>query len=150
MRLGGMVASGGPYAVAHPAPEWIWIMPVSAILMVATLLVGFLSALSDPPGPRLLILAWPALFTALGWNFLEFGMGWAGGTGISGSWLVCAGLFGCMGLIPLIFVFKRLRVRFREEGGGLTARWYGSLCCQMVVAGAAIWCGTTLFERLVR
>jgi hypothetical protein len=23
MRLGGMVASGGPYAIAHPAPHWV-------------------------------------------------------------------------------------------------------------------------------
>ena len=29
MRLGGMVASGGPYAITHPAPSWVWILPVS-------------------------------------------------------------------------------------------------------------------------
>ena len=31
MRLGGFVASGGPYAIEHPAPSWVWIMPVSIL-----------------------------------------------------------------------------------------------------------------------
>ena len=33
MYLGGFVASGGPYAIAHPAPGWVWIVPVSIILL---------------------------------------------------------------------------------------------------------------------
>lgn len=38
MRPGGMVARGGFYAIAHPAPGWIWIIPVS--ILVSLIFVG--------------------------------------------------------------------------------------------------------------
>src|SRR5574340_303278 len=31
---GGFVATGGPYAIAHPAPDWIWIMPGSIFVLI--------------------------------------------------------------------------------------------------------------------
>lgn len=31
----GFVASGGPYEIAHPAPEWIWLVPASILSGVA-------------------------------------------------------------------------------------------------------------------
>ena len=31
MELGGFVAVGGPYEVAHPAPDWVWVLPVSIV-----------------------------------------------------------------------------------------------------------------------
>ena len=71
MRLGGMVASGGPYAIEHPAPSWVWIMPVAIVFgMVCFFLNLFTSG--DGDGVNLMPLAWPALFLSLGWNFLEF------------------------------------------------------------------------------
>ena len=32
---GGFVASGGPYEIAHPAPGWGWLVPVSILALFA-------------------------------------------------------------------------------------------------------------------
>ena len=39
MDLGGFVASGGPYEIAHPAPGWIWVFPVSILAGLVFLLL---------------------------------------------------------------------------------------------------------------
>jgi len=31
LDLGGFVAAGGPYEIEHPAPDWVWLIPVSII-----------------------------------------------------------------------------------------------------------------------
>jgi hypothetical protein len=120
MRLGGMVASGGPYAIAHPAPHWVWIMPLSIILgMICFFMNLFTSA--DDEGINLLPLAWPGLFLSLGWNFLEFTFSPPGG-GLAWGWLICGVVFVLMGGLPLLFAFKAVREKLKlrlQSGVGL-------------------------------
>lgn len=96
---GGFVAVGGPYEIAHPAPDWVWIMPVSVILGMG---FGALNGISAhmAEGFDLIIPAWSATFLSLGWNFAEFGLGLRGG-GPAWGWIVCAVVFIPMGAIPL-------------------------------------------------
>ena len=103
MRLGGMVATGGPYAIAHPAPGWVWIFPVS--ITAGLIFVGLYFIFSRGVGGlNILPLAWPALFLSLGWNFLEFAFTPGEGHGPVWGWLVCGVVFVLMGGLPLIFI----------------------------------------------
>ena len=45
-------------------------IPVSIFVSLAG--VGFVLAGTFRGGPKLVALAWPALFLTLGWNFLEY------------------------------------------------------------------------------
>ena len=45
MRLGGMVASGGPYAIEHPAPHWVWVMPLSIVVGMACFFLNLFSSI---------------------------------------------------------------------------------------------------------
>jgi hypothetical protein len=103
MDLGGFVASGGPYEIAHPAPDWVWIMPVSIVLGLACAF-GNVVAAWRADGFNLALPAWGALFVSLGWNFLEYGLRPPGGGGPVWGWLVCAVVFFAMGLpvIPML------------------------------------------------
>jgi hypothetical protein len=117
MRLGGMVASGGPYAIAHPAPPWVWIVPLS---IITGMICFFLNLFTGPDGDgvNLMPLAWPGLFLSLGWNFLEFTFNPPGG-GLAWGWLICGVVFVLMGGLPLLVVFKAARdkVKFRLQKG---------------------------------
>lgn len=79
LDLGGMVARGGPYEIAHPAPSWWWIIPMSIVACVLIiLLIVFRPSLRDK-GSLVIVLFWPAMFISLGWNFLEYGFFKSGG-----------------------------------------------------------------------
>jgi hypothetical protein len=105
MRLGGMVASGGPYAIAHPAPGWTWLIPCS--ILAGLIFIGLNAYASHRVGGfEAVIFAWPALFLSLGWNFLEFAFKGGGGHGIVWGWLVCGVIFIPMGAIPLLFILS--------------------------------------------
>jgi hypothetical protein len=103
MRLGGMVASGGPYAIEHPAPGWAWIFPVS--MLTGAVFIGLNAFTSRRVGGlSVLALSWPAAFLALGWNFLDFAFNATRGHGLVWGWLVCGIVFVLMGGLPLIYV----------------------------------------------
>ena len=112
MRLGGMVASGGPYAIEHPAPNWVWVMPLAIISGMICFFLNLFS--SSEEGVNLMPLAWPALFLSLGWNFLEFAFAPPGG-GFAWGWLVCGVMFVLMGGLPLLLAFKSLRAKIRSR-----------------------------------
>ena len=60
MEVGGSCASGGPYEIATPCPKGIaWMVPVS---IFGGLIAAFALALTAGHGPKLWLLAWPALF----------------------------------------------------------------------------------------
>jgi len=101
MELGGFVARGGPYVVARPAPESVWLLPVA---VVAGMILGFAEyELAYRAGGFALALpAWCALFLALGWNFAEYGAAPAGGGGPVWAWIVCAVAFVILGLAPVL------------------------------------------------
>ncbi len=102
MSEGGFVASGGPYVIAHPAPGWIWIMPVS--IMAGLLLLGVHTmAARRANGFRLLGFMWVALFGSLGWAFLDFGFNHLE-DGLVWGWIVCGVAFWLMAL-PVVIVW---------------------------------------------
>lgn len=102
MDIGGTCASGGPYEVAVPCPQGVgWLLPVAMLVGVAG--VGMVATFGSRIGPglgALALLAWPALFLSLGWNFLEYAFASPGGWDL--SWLVCGVLFVAMGGVPLV------------------------------------------------
>ncbi len=115
MRLGGMVASGGPYAIAHPAPSWVWIIPLSVVFGMVCFFLNLFTAPDD--GINLMPLAWPGLFLSLGWNFLEFAFAPPGG-GFAWGWLVCGVVFVLMGGLPLLLAFKSVRGKDQVPAAG--------------------------------
>lgn len=127
MRLGGMVASGGPYAIAHPAPGWAWIFPVSILAGLVFIGLNFFAS-RRVGGLDVLVLAWPALFLSLGWNFLDFGIGLTTGRhGLVWGWLVCGIIFVVMGGLPLILVIQNAVTALRGgKGESRPSPWSGS------------------------
>jgi len=114
MRLGGFVASGGPYEIAHPAPRYVWIFPVSILVGLICL---FLHAAQARwlGGLNLLALAWPILFISLGWNFLDFAFRPPGSGGLVWAWLLCGVVFWIMGFVPLFFLMTYYKQKVREQ-----------------------------------
>jgi len=159
MRLGGFVASGGPYSIAHPAPDWIWIFPVSMLLMMASIFVSMFAS-SRISGPNIMALSWSALFISLGWNFVEFGFGIGMGGWLAPGWIICAVLFAVMGLVPLFFVVRAFIKHFTKRSGFMepsTAEesvangqltWTTSILLQFALAGIGIWLGLLIFGAL--
>jgi hypothetical protein len=104
MDVGGFCAEGGPYVIETPCPEGVVLLTPLGImggLGAAAVAAGAGSRLGGP-WSSVVLLAWPALFGALGWNFLEYGFnppgddpGWAWG------WLICGVVFWAMAFVPL-------------------------------------------------
>ncbi|GAA1819110.1 hypothetical protein GCM10009682_44670 [Luedemannella flava] len=105
MEIGGSCASGGPYVVANPCPEGVPGLLIGGILGGLICLFIYSIFVFDV-GPRLALLGWPALFLSLGYNFLDYGLDPATGDGPVVSLLVCAVIFGLMGGLPLLYLFK--------------------------------------------
>jgi hypothetical protein len=83
--IGGFCASGGSaYTIQHHCPKGIgWLLP--------------------------LLLAWPALFLSLGWNFLDYGLHLTvNGSGVNAGFLVSGVVFIVMGAVPLIWLLPIL------------------------------------------
>jgi hypothetical protein len=159
LKLGGFVASGGPYVIAHQAPGWIWLFPVCIILMVMSILLAvFTGALSG--GSSIMVLSWSALFISLGWNFLEFGFGIGMGGGVAWGWVVCAALFIPMGAFPLVMAVRLLTtgvLRSRDEAlsSGLSDRdaaalGIGSRAIPLLIQAAFAACGAVLGAAFFR
>ncbi len=107
MDIGGSCASGGPYVVARPCPKGVgWMTPVSIFAGLAALgwMIAWNHGLS---GPKWALLAWPALFLSLGYNFWDYGLDAPGGQGAVAGWIVCGVLFGLMGGLPLLALKSR-------------------------------------------
>ena len=159
MRLGGFVARGGPYEIAHQAPDWIWIFPLSMILLMASMFVSLFAA-SRISGPNIMALAWSALFILLGWNFVQFGFGIGMGGGLAIGWIICAVTFMLMGLIPLIFILRSFFRSLGERtdsgstsgteisGGGVQLAWSTSLILQIALCGGGFWLGLVFFRAV--
>jgi hypothetical protein len=106
--IGGFCASGGPYQIAHHCPKGIGgLLPLSIFAGLGFLFLFAVSA--GDTGRSLILLAWPALFLTLGWNFLDYGLHLTTGHGINGGFLICAVLFIVMGAVPLIWLLPQLR-----------------------------------------
>jgi len=159
MMLGGFVASGGPYEIAHPAPDWVWLMPVAVLLMVISIFASIFSALRIN-GPNIMALSWSALFTSLGWNFLQYGFGIGMGGQLAVGWITCAVVFLPMGLLPLIFVLRSFFRSLNARRNALDSEyappteqphqlsWSASLLLQVILCGLGVWLGIFVFSSV--
>lgn len=148
LDLGGMVASGGPYAIEHPAPGWVWLFPVS---IVTGMLAGFGCMLFQrrTGGPPLHLLAWPALFGSLGYNFIDYAFNPPGeGSGVVAAWLICGILFVGMGAAPLILVARTVRTRLGRPGFTPSGRSMQLLLLELAAVALGIWGGVAAFRAL--
>jgi hypothetical protein len=120
MAIGGSCASGGPYVIANPCPHATWATTLGAIVGGVVMTVVY-TVFGLRAGPRITVLVWSALFLALGWNFLDFGLRPPTGSGDNVGWLVCAGLFALLGAVPLLGLFSRRYARdlLWSDGDGL-------------------------------
>jgi hypothetical protein len=160
MRLGGFVASGGPYHIAHQAPGWTWMIFVSVFLGIIAVFVSFF-ATRRINGPNLMFLAWSALFLSLGWNFMEFGLNPPMGDGVAWGWIIPGLCFIPMGAIPLLLILSHVRKRFRTrrelqsqaeaEGKNLPKQmpWIPFLVFQLFAVGLGIYLGMGFFNAQV-
>ncbi|MBN2841414.1 MAG: hypothetical protein JXP37_10715, partial [Coriobacteriia bacterium] len=126
---GGFVASGGPYEIAHPAPGWVWLVPVSILALFA---FGGLSLWASMRGwgTSPLAYAWSALFISLGWNFMRLGLfDPPDGQGAAWGWIVSGVAFWAMGLAPALGPVGRAvaRARYGPEAisGGARTGMFG-------------------------
>lgn len=109
MDIGGSCASGGPYEIAETCPTGA-VPLITAAFPVGFLAAGGFAAFAWKLGRGtvgLLLLAWPALFVSLGWNFLEYAFDPPGGGGLVGGWLFCGIVFWLMGL-PALYALPRI------------------------------------------
>jgi hypothetical protein len=163
MDIGGACASGGPYVSANPCPDGV------GLLMSFAFPAGFgFAALAGWAGSRIgracvavPLLAWPALFLSLGWNFIEYGLvSPPEGETVVWGWLVPGILFIAMGGIPLVLALlwrndfgnedraAALRARLRRGQIGAMAPMQGSGWSAARVSGAEEQDG--LVDRLER
>src|SRR5262245_60146842 len=108
MEVGGSCASGGPYEIARPCPKGVgWMTPVSVFAGLAAL--GWMLAWNHGlSGPKWALLAWPALFLSLGYNFWDYGLNPPEGGGSTAGWIICGVLFVLMGGLPLLALKSRM------------------------------------------
>lgn len=89
-------------------------------------LVAWKGSIIGGPYGGLVMLAWPALFLSLGWNFLEYALRSPAGEGIVWGWLIPGVLFVFMGGLPLLAVLpigntgRAANVRERMAGAVAT------------------------------
>jgi hypothetical protein len=111
---GGFVAAGGPYEIVHPAPDWVWLVPVSIMGMFA---FGGLNTWASTRGwgVNAILFAWMGLFIALGWNFLRLGL-FDQPDGLRGAWgwVLSGVVFWAMGLAPAVGLIRWVREGWRE------------------------------------
>lgn len=147
MALGGFVATGGPYAIRHQAPDWVWILPVAIITGVIAVVVSFIGARKSG-GIRIALLSWPLLFLSLGYNFLEYAFS---RPRIVGGWLVCGIVFVLMGGLP-VYVYWRSRQRrgmySAAAGGSLPGTEKRPLAAAIVVAQLVVMTGGVVLGTL--
>lgn len=111
MDVGGVCGSGNTsLRLVRECPEGLGlVMPLGIVLGLIGL--GLCVACAPRGGPRPWMLAWPALFLSLGWNFLDHGFNPPDRSGVVAGWLVPGVIFMLMGGLPLlaIIAWKPLR-----------------------------------------
>lgn len=104
LDIGGACADGGPYIPRVSCPDGVPLAMVGGIFGLFGFggLVGWFGSRISSRYAALVLLAWPALFLSLGWNFLEYGFRPPGEEGWAWGWLICGVLFVLMGGGPLL------------------------------------------------
>jgi hypothetical protein len=106
-KIGGACQSGAQSSVtAHACPAAVPGLLTGGIFAGLAFLALFVVCVGERGRP-VVLLAWPALFLTLGWNFLDSGLHPATG-GTSVGFLVCAVTFIAMGGLPLLYIIPQL------------------------------------------
>lgn len=114
MNSGDFVASGGSYQIAHHAPEWFWVIPVSIFGSMFGILIYFFNG-RKIGGVKLLLFLWSALFLSLGYNFMEYAI-WKGDhSKIIIGWLIPGIFLILMGGIPLLVIIFSIFLYFSNK-----------------------------------
>jgi hypothetical protein len=105
LDIGGYCADGGPYEIAHHCPDGVGLLLTLSIFvgLGCAGLMGWKGAVLGAPYDGLVLLAWPALFISLGWNFLQYAFfPGPGDNSIELGFLIPGILFVIMGAAPLV------------------------------------------------
>jgi hypothetical protein len=118
MEVGGACSSGQTsFEIAVECPDTAWTVPVSIFTGIAGLGL-YAAGVHRLPGPRWWVLAWPALFLSLGWNFWEYGLDPPlGHDGVAWGFITCGVMFVIMGGAPLVPVLRSHEGRRRLVWG---------------------------------
>ncbi len=108
MQIGGACAEGGAFEIRVPCPEGVPMLMIGGIWGGVIFLGIYIWQSSKYKVPSFALLAWPALFLSLGWNFLEYGVNPPIGEGPVWGWLICGILFALMGGLPLLAVLPMM------------------------------------------
>jgi len=124
MDVGGACADGGPYVTAQPCPTGVPIAMLAAMfgLFAAAGLIMWFGSRIGGMAPAVVALGWPALFLALGWNFLDYGLHSPDGEPDPvWGWLIPGVLFILIGAAPVVVAIWGWR-EARHGGAGRSAQ----------------------------
>lgn len=102
MDIGGVCASGNtPYTPRVPCPSGVPGLLVGSIFL-GLIAIGIYAV--NTFSLNLVLLAWPALFLSLGFNFWDYGISPPEdfGDGPVWGWIICGIVFVLMGGVPLV------------------------------------------------
>jgi hypothetical protein len=120
MDIGGYCAEGGPYEIAVHCPEGVAILVPLGMMggMAAAFIMGAAGDGIGGPYGSLPMLAWPAVFISLGWNFLEYGI-WppAPAEGPVLGWIFTGIVFMITGGAPLVAALGLIGAAGRHPHG---------------------------------
>lgn len=105
MDIGDFCAEGGPYEIRQHCPEGVPLLMVLGIFGLFGFggLMAWKGSVIGGVYGALVLLAWPALFISLGFNFLQYAFDPPGADqGIVWGWLIPGVLFMIMGAGPLL------------------------------------------------
>lgn len=115
MEIGGACADGvSPYVIARPCPRGVPAALAGGLWGGIVCLGIYLWHTTSRGIPSLAAFAWPALFIALGWNFLELAVRPPGGGGPVWGWLISGAVFVAMGAAPLGIAASPQARRFKK------------------------------------
>ncbi len=104
MDVGGYCAEGGPYVSRQSCPDSAELLMFTGIPAgVIGLFIAMLGGAKAAKGAAgLLLLAWPALFISLGFNFIDYAIDPPENMDGTVGWWICGVIFGLMGLPALL------------------------------------------------
>ena len=138
--IGGSCGSSPDYSINTPCPDGSWLIAVAIPAMLIAMFAG--SGFGAGIGaPTLILPLWALLFTSLGWNFLEFGIG----GDLNVGFIVCGVLFWGMAAPAWVVMFAALRTTIRKRpdpeeakqpAGLFGALWWWVIDAVLLAVGA--------------
>lgn len=144
MDLGGFVARGGPYEIAHPMPDWmVWVAPTATFLFIIFGIISQILAVQTG-GVNFFRSGWVVIFLSGGLMDLEYGI--FKYHRIIWSWLISGIIFTVMGAGPLFLSGWRKSIIFKPKGPAPALL----LTIQLAIIGLAIYLGVVFIRGVAR